>query len=524
MPIHLTPTPDHSALSRPKIRLEAVKLRIGQSLELSDDETLVVVGPNNSGKSLLLREIFAMLINGPTAMTWQLVQDLDIHTNCDAASAAKWAEEITGPTDLGAPDPQLVMPFGKIARSALFDSWRSGLDGSGFHQMANLFATYLGTDSRLNLAQPVGALNFVVEPPTHPIHHLHEDDEIEARISAMVRRAFGQELIVNRAAGSQIPIHLANVRPQPPAGKDRFSKEYRQAVHAIPQVQQQGDGVKAFVGLLLNTLVLKYDITLVDEPEAFLHPPQAKFLGSILASERPHPSQMIVATHSSDFLKGLLDGEASSIRVIRIHRKNGKSSISELQPELVKEVWRDPLLRYSGIFDGLFHEGVIVCESDSDCRFYGAMMDAVSGSSKSHDLLLVHGGGKARTPSIVRALTAIRVPVKAVFDFDVLSDELILERSVEALGSSWNEFKGDWNTVRASIEGKRPELATKDVQEKVMNALSKVKSASLPRDTSKHDRPESGRLEAGACGTPLDYGPDRERAVYPRTAPSNQNK
>jgi hypothetical protein len=107
------------------------------------------------------------------------------------------------------------------------------------------------------------------------------------------------------------------------------------------------------------------------------------------------------------------------------------------------------------------------------------MMDALNGEDRSHDLLLVHGGGKARIPIIIQALSAIEVPVRAVFDFDVLSEEAILQRTVEALGGLWTEFRADWNTVRSAIETKRPELATKDVREKITTRLSKVKSMEL---------------------------------------------
>jgi len=47
---------------------------------------------------------------------------------------------------------------------------------------------------------------------------------------------------------------------------------------ALPQVQEQGDDVKSFVGMLLAITATEYPLLLIDEPETFLHPPQAYLL------------------------------------------------------------------------------------------------------------------------------------------------------------------------------------------------------------------------------------------------------
>lgn len=39
-------------------------------------------------------------------------------------------------------------------------------------------------------------------------------------------------------------------------------------------LQEQGDGFRSFVGIVLSILLSKDKIILIDEPEAFLHPTQ----------------------------------------------------------------------------------------------------------------------------------------------------------------------------------------------------------------------------------------------------------
>ena len=195
------------------------------------------------------------------------------------------------------------------------------------------------SEGRLQAANPSPSINVAVDVPTTPLQHLYEDDEQELQISTFFQQAFAQDLVLNRAGGSQITLHIG-ARPVPPVGKDRLSSEYRLAVHALPQLQSQGDGIRAFTGILLHVLVIDRDIILIDEPEAFLHAPQATSLGRMLARETPNPRQLIVATHSTDFLRGVLDIPGSPVRVVRIQRQGQSNRIKELSPAAVREVAR----------------------------------------------------------------------------------------------------------------------------------------------------------------------------------------
>jgi hypothetical protein len=146
------------------------------------------------------------------------------------------------------------------------------------------------------------------------------------------------------------------------------------------------------------------------------------------------------------------------------------------------ELWGDPLLRYSNILDGLFHEITVVCESDADCRFYSAVVDALNAGTdlRKPDILFTHCGGKARLPVVIRALREVDVPVKAVADFDILSDEQPLRSVAEALGLLWGDIEQDWRIVKAAVDGKRPDLNTADVKREVNVLLDAVATNVLP--------------------------------------------
>ena len=70
---------------------------------------------------------------------------------------------------------------------------------------------------------------------------------------------------------------------------DDFSKVPRRPSGRRLPMQQfellddQGDGIRSFVGISVALLALKRALFLIDEPEAFLHPPQAFRLGAAIA-------------------------------------------------------------------------------------------------------------------------------------------------------------------------------------------------------------------------------------------------
>ncbi len=52
-------------------------------------------------------------------------------------------------------------------------------------------------------------------------------------------------------------------------------------------MQDQGDGVKSFIGILISVMAAPFFFLLIDEPDAFLHPPQALLMGAMLAELKP---------------------------------------------------------------------------------------------------------------------------------------------------------------------------------------------------------------------------------------------
>ena len=113
-----------------------------------------------------------------------------------------------------------------------------------------------------------------------------------------------------------------------------------------------------------------YCTFLIDEPESFLHPPQANIMGRIIGETLRQNQQAFISTHSEEIIKGLMDVCPERLKIIRITREENLNSYSILENARFSEIWNDPLLKHSNIMTSLFHTDVILCESDSDCKMY----------------------------------------------------------------------------------------------------------------------------------------------------------
>ena len=130
--------------------------------------------------------------------------------------------------------------------------------------------------------------------------------------------------------------------------------------------------MRSFAGILFDVFTSHKTITMIDEPEAFLHPPQARLLGRMLVKNKPNDRQFFISTHSEDFLKGLLDADSENVRIVRIERDGDVNNIKELDNNGVKSLRRDSNAKISNSFVVYLHVAEKLLEqrlrSRGDCR------------------------------------------------------------------------------------------------------------------------------------------------------------
>ncbi|MGB9046620.1 MAG: AAA family ATPase [Pseudonocardiaceae bacterium] len=465
------------------IKLKQAHLRSGEVVEIADGLT-VIVGPNNVGKTLLLNELYQELLRHPGQDQGMHMRVID-HINLDKLGSVEefieWLANNYYRREPGAyPDGRYTEPnYRSMIGVTVTDSQVQGVwnlpDRMG--ALGNLLVRHLGADGRTQMANDGSAFNLLTEKPSSPMQFLYADRLLEQKASELMMRAFHMPLTINRYAGNAITLHVGRPRLQedmPP------STEYLEELFALPHLQNQGDGVRAFMGILLMfTTSQFYPLILIDEPEAFLHPPQAYLLGRVLAEQHDKGAQVIVATHSTDILRGITSVKAATddVTVVRLTRSDAGNHVAQVPAETVGDLYEDPLIKYYGILDGLFYQGVVLCEGDSDCTYYRAVLDSIGSlvggtSTESVSIHFAHCGGKARLAKGVETLRSAKVPVVCVVDFDFFRDGKEFNELVASSGGDPEALSSRRNDVLSAIQAKATVIERVTIKAKIDDVLN----------------------------------------------------
>lgn len=417
-----------STIQKPQVFLKSISFNDGTKVPLNYNSVIVFTGANNSGKSQVLRDVEIGLDKSSSFPTI-VIKDIE-YDFLGMIDEATFLSEHFNVNQQG--NYEMRESGCSFEKSLLQSFWQNRTLYNDLHR---LFIKRLSTEHRLTSSN---ALLRYDQPERNPIYKLHQSESLAQKLSEYFRQAFGYDLIVNRSDIKTIPLHIGQA-PDKTAFTIANQDEYYNQVDKLPKLQEQGDGIRSFASILLDTFTSEHSITLIDEPEAFLHPPQARLLGKMLAKNNPDKRQLLISTHSESFLQGLIDANSENVIVIRINRDNDINKMSVLQNDKIKALWGNPILRYSNILSGLFHEKVVVCESDYDCLFYQAIINAIyeHKNKVTPDILFTHCGGKTRIKDVVSALKAVNIPVAVICDFDLLNAKHNFKPIIDSLAVDW---------------------------------------------------------------------------------------
>ena len=458
-------------MPKPSVSISNIKFSDGSELILNPDDKVIVVGPNNSGKSLTLREIETTIsTHRPIYADNYVVKGLNLSKIGTTEELKSFLEE----------HADLVDSTYRYQNVSLNSSnLRFWIDQPNLYGISSMFIKRIAAETRLSTTHIQSGIGPGQQKET-PQQVLFDDEALMERISGLFKTAFGQELFFDFRGGPQIPIHTG-IRPQVTREADRVSDAYVKNVRACPSLHKQGDGMKCYAGLLFEVVATERDITLIDEPEAFLHPPQMRRLGETMANETN--GQLIVATHSSDILRGFLSGTDGEVSVIRLQRDGDVNKMTKPPVEAVKQLWEQPDLRYSNALEGLFHEQAVICEDDSDCRLFNSVADHLEKTEGGQwkDTVYIPSGGKHAIPRLATVLVQIGVPVKAVFDIDFLREEALVKSTVEVMQGDWGVIESLWSQVNAAVINGTQTLTNSQIKAKIIKRLKETGDDELPK-------------------------------------------
>lgn len=432
--------------------ISQVRFKNGEIVELLRDDIVVFVGPNNAGKSQCLRDIYDLAKGKENGI---VVSDVVI-TKYDAP-----LEMLLN--TIARPQKERGGCYYHLLNHTVWlnsHTEREFRTSEKFNDWTNVFITQLDTSARLTICDAAENITRS-DPKRHPIHYAAFDSKYREWLSDNFKKAFNIELTPNILYGARIPLCMGEPVKFEDAFEDEQSRleKYAEILASCKQVHQQGDGVKSFTGILLHLMLDYRCVFLVDEPEAFLHPPQAKIMGQVIGETLSDQQQAFISTHSEEIIKGLLEVCPERVKIIRITRQRDENQFSILNNRDFAEVWNDPLLKYSNIMSSLFHKTVVLCESDSDCKMYSIIEGHIKQQQGSYsETLFIHCGGKHRMAKISSALRALKINVKLIPDIDVLNDEKVFREIIEAFGCVWDDVKNDYNIVISNLHSDKEKI------------------------------------------------------------------
>ena len=336
----------------------------------------VFVGPNNSGKSKILAEIYQYCISGKRNVSNVIVEQIGFET-FSRESAEERIKHVTlrpSANETLQPNHLIVGKRGQrnqVSKEQLVNSFlNTDNQARYFCQWYLAYNTLiLDGQGRINLinTQDAGDLQ---QPPQTSFQALFRDDKRRAEVRRIVHDAFNAYLVIDPTKLGRLRLRLSPKAPVSELQERGIHEESVQFHSAALPIQEASDGVKAFAGMITEIIAGDPAILLIDEPEAFLHPALSFSLGKEIAlASSGSEKRLFVSTHSPNFVMGCIQSGAP-INIVRLTYRDNVATARLLASKELLALMRNPLLRSTRVLDGLFYEFVVVTEADADRAFY----------------------------------------------------------------------------------------------------------------------------------------------------------
>jgi ABC-type cobalamin/Fe3+-siderophores transport system ATPase subunit len=448
--------------------IESIRLKFGRipkepTQAIPATPITVFVGPNNSGKSKVLREIEVVCRQGIYSATNVILDEVvfrgrsenEIENLIQHFTLPPLPEEVIDPDYvlLGKGQHRIQAPKVRLTSALRYPTENMGGFAIWYLRYNTLM---LDGKSRITLAQPQVAGD-LKSPATTSFQVLFRDNQKRAEVRRIIHEAFGSYLVMDALNLGQFRLALSDVAP----ASELLERGIHQAAvdfhSSTTPMDSASDGVKAFTGMICEIFAGDPHVVLIDEPEAFLHPSLAFKLGlEISIAAHATNKAIFVSTHSPNFVMGCIQSRVA-VNIIRLTYRHKIATARVLRNEDILRLMRNPLLRSTGVLGALFYEFVVVTESDTDRAFYQEINERLSRFKPEWGVpncLFLNAQNKQTVRTILGPLRELGIPAVGIVDIDVLKDG----------GQTWTSFLASGNvpqlehqplgTLRNSIKEK----------------------------------------------------------------------
>lgn len=426
-----------------KFKIEKICLK--NEIQLSPKKVNIFIGANNCGKTQLLKDI----LNYITRQINSCVMIERIET----ATPSSWEElslkygmkifYVNGNEELRHISPTFnpndTPNISTIQLASTMNDWlKTGQETEFWRHVGSGLVTFLNTDNRLKLIQSHQANDLRNYGARNVLEAVYLADtntancEISNKVRDKIKIIFGMDVYLDTSNPGILQYRVGeNFESIPPKPQDAYN-----ILSQYPVADNQGDGLRSALGIISAISAVKRPIILLDEPEAFLHPPQALQLGRYINDFIDDEKQIFVATHSADFLRGLFSTDTSkfynTIEIVHLNRTGNNTRLNILDKEMLERIIKDPLLSSSRVLEGMFYKGIVATEGDADTVFYQRAFQRRYSSDEIH---FVNAHNKQTLKKIAEPYKKLGIKIAMIADADIIREVKEFKSTLEVLAS-----------------------------------------------------------------------------------------
>lgn len=399
----------------PSVVIKKIKFNDNTEIELSKDDIVVFVGANNVGKSRALKDIKNDIFESSSKKV--IVDEIEYQdTNFEEINMRNYFKNNfeLGPNGYDiAVDVNYTLNYNEHN----FQNVKSG--DKNFYKV--LFS-FLSTESRLNMTAPI-SYSFINDKLSFGImRKLERDKKNITTLNDILFSCFGKKIDISEELWQNAisKLYKFGTKDEIDKSVSADTREARCLLESLENLNDQGDGIRSAVAILASLITTTHSLYLIDEPETFLHPPQARNLGRNIV-DLSQNKQCFISTHNIDLLRGMLEKDYARIKIIKINRTDNVNEFHILDNNSIKVVSDDKNLKYSNILNGLFYNTVVLCENESDCKFYSALLEKIDGDCYQNTLFCAVGG-KDQFKIIIPLLNKLKINFLVIADLDLINN------------------------------------------------------------------------------------------------------
>lgn len=450
----------------PSLSIEKIIFNDGTPIDFLNDDIVLLVGANNVGKSRTLKDLRDDLNNLSKS---KVIVDEVVYkaSNFSCSQLKDYFETNISKDSWGNYNVWIDENHTHCFSELNFTNITEERD---FYKV--LFS-FLSTESRLNITRPIMFNTTVDNRSLSVMKGLESDSKSITMLNEVLDAGFEKaiETYEDYLEGTVVKKYKIGKSQEIVEAIKSNRRDNSNKLKGMEDLHNQGDGIRSAVAILASLIVNNHSLFLIDEPETFLHPPQARLLGKNIVT-LSQGKQCFISTHSIDFIKGVLEADSSRVKIIKIDRIENENKFNLVDNDSISKIATDKNLKYTNILDGLFYNQLVLCENESDCKFYSAVLEKLNLGIYQNTLFCAVGG-KDQFKKVAPLLKKLNIKYSIIADIDLINNKDNLKQLLNSLEDDCYDQIKDLHTefIEKFEKGMNSQVKTQEVIKTEINQL-----------------------------------------------------